>query len=222
MKFFLPLISLFLAINLNVFSQADVKSIVKIANELIEQNNYDAALEKFNEALDYLPSYAPALDGKSNLLILMGKYKDGGKLIEKAIEKNSDYPPYYLTRGKINVLKEKYEDAIEDLNRALDLGKGEYDNKFNSTIYVNRGVAYQKMMNNDAALNDYSKAILLDDKNSEVYLYRGFLYYKQEEYETAMNDFNTVIEIDPENPFAYYNRGISNAAARPCASAAPS
>ena len=110
MKFILPLISLFLVFNLNVFSQTDVKTIVKIANELIEQNNYEAALEKFDEALDYLPSYAPALDGKSNLMILMGRYKDGGKLIEKAIEKNSDYAPYYLTRGKINVLKEKLSD----------------------------------------------------------------------------------------------------------------
>ncbi len=208
MKYFLLLLSLFLMLNTNAFSQADVKNIVKIGNELIEQKDYEGALEKFNEALDYLPSYSPALDGKANLLILMDEHKDAEKLIVKAIEKNSDYAPYYLTRGKIYVLREKFEDAIDDLNRALDLGKGEYGNEFSSKVLVNRGAAHQKLFNYDAALNDYSEAIMLNPKNSEVYLYRGFLYYQREEYDIALKDFNNTIDLDPDNPFAYYNRGM--------------
>lgn len=208
MKFFLSLFSLLIVFNINLFAQADVKSLVRIGNDLIEQNNYEGALEKFNEALDYLPSYSPALDGKANLLLMMEDYKGAGKIIENAIEKNSDYAPYYITRGKVLIHKEKYEDAIEDLNRAMDLAQGEYDENFKSDILTNRGAAYQKLVNYDAATNDYSEAISLNPSNSNAFLYRGFLYYQQDEFQMAMEDFNSAIEIDPENPFSYYNRGM--------------
>ncbi|MBU8892701.1 MAG: tetratricopeptide repeat protein [Bacteroidales bacterium] len=207
MKHFLFIISI-LILNTSLYSQPDVKSLVNMGTQLISLNNYEEALEKFNEALDYLPSYAPALDGKASLLILMEDYKGAGKIIENAIEKNSDYPQFYLTRGKVLIHKGKFKDAIEDLNRALDLAQGISDKAFENKIYVNRGAAYQKLMAYDEALNDYSKAIQLDDSNPNVFIYRGYLYYQTMEYEEALKDFNTVIEIDPENPFAYYNRGM--------------
>ncbi|MFC2103989.1 tetratricopeptide repeat protein [Bacteroidota bacterium] len=208
MKHFLLLILLISTINVTTFSQADVKSIVGIGNDLVDLKRYDEAFEKFEEALDYLPSYAPALDGKANLLILMEDYKGAGKLIDAAIERNSDYPQFYLTRGIVLIHKGKFENAIEDLNRALDLAQGLNNKMFENKVYVNRGASYQKLLNNDAALNDYSKAIQLNNKNPNVYLYRGFLHYQNNDYPQALNDFNAVIDLDPENPFAYYNRGM--------------
>jgi tetratricopeptide (TPR) repeat protein len=208
MKHILLLFSLFVTINATVFSQADVKSIVDLGNDLVKLKRFDEAMEKFDEALDYLPSYAPALDSKANLLITLEDYKGAGKIIEDAIKKNSDYPQFYLTRGIVNIHKGKYDDALEDLNRALDLGQGINDKLFENKVYVNRGAAYQKLFLNEEALNDYSKAIQLNDKNPNVYLYRGFLYYQTNEYEEAVKDFNVVINLDPENPFAYYNRGM--------------
>ena len=210
MKQILLIFSLLVTINSTVFSQADVGSLVALGNDLISLNRYEEALEKFDEALDYLPSYAPALDGKAGLLILMEDYKKAGKIIEEAIKKNSDYPQFYLTRGKIYIHKGKYKDAIEDLNRALDLAQGLNNKLFENKVYVNRGAAYQKLFEFDAALNDYSKAIQLNDNNPNVYLYRGFLYYQNNDHPEALKDFNTVIDIDPENPFAYYNRGMIN------------
>jgi len=208
MKHVLLFLAFLITINITAFSQADVESTVGIANDLVKLKRFDEALEKYNEALDYLPSYAPALNGKANLLIMMENYKAAGKLIEDAIKKNSDYPQFYLTRGIVLIHKGKFKDAIEDLNRALDLAQGTNDKLFENKIYVNRGAAYQKLFEYDAALSDYSKAIQLNDNNPNVYLYRGYLYYQTNEYEEALRDFNIAIEIDPANPFAYYNRGM--------------
>lgn len=210
MKQYLLLFLFIFSLNFSVFSQADVKSIVRIGNDLVKLDRYAEALEKFDEALDYLPSFAPAINGKANLLILMEDYKKAGKIIEEAIKRNSDYPQFYLTQGIINIKKNKYEDAVEDLVIALDLAQGLDDKVLESKIYVNRGAAYQKLLENDAALNDYSKAIQLDSNNPNVYLYRGFLYYQNNDHPEALKDFNAVIEIDPENPFAYYNKGMIN------------
>lgn len=208
MKYIFSIFLLIFTINLNVFSQGDAKMLSNLANDLVKLKDYEAALEKYNEALDYLPTFAPAIDGKANLLILMEDYKEAGKLIEEAIKKNSDYPQFYLTYGIVLIHKGKHKDAIENLNRAIDLAYDAKDTFFKSKIYVNRGAAYQKLFNYDAALNDYSQAIQLNENNPNVYMYRGFLYYQSNEYDQALSDFNTVIEIDPENPFAYYNRGM--------------
>jgi tetratricopeptide (TPR) repeat protein len=210
MKQYLILFSLIISINISVYSQADVKSLVTLGNDLVELNRYDEAFEKFDEALDYLPSYAPAIDGKANLFILTEDYKKAGKIIDEAIKKNSDYPEFYLTRGIIYIKRNKFSNAIEDFIRALDLAQGLNDKILEGKIYVNRGAAYQKLLENDAALNDYSKAIQLDNTNPNVYLYRGFLYYQNDDHPEALRDFNAVIEIDPKNPFAYYNRGMIN------------
>jgi tetratricopeptide (TPR) repeat protein len=208
MKHLLLILSLIVTINITGQAQADVESLTGIAEDLVKLKRFEEALDKYNEALDYLPSYAPAIDGKANLLIMLEDYKAAGKLIEDAIKKNSDYPQFYLTRGTILIHKDKYEDAIDDLNRALDLTQGSNNKFLENKIYVNRGAAYQKLFKYDAALNDYSKAIQLNDNNPNVFLYRGYLYYQTNEYEEALHDFNIVIEIDPENPFAYYNRGM--------------
>ena len=208
MKHLLLLLSLIVTISITTYSQADVESTVGIADDLVKLKRFDEALEKYNEALDYLPSYAPAIDGKANLLIMMEDYKGAGKLVDDAIKKNSDYPQFYLTRGIVLIHKGKYEDALDDLNRALDLSQGSNNKILENKIYVNRGAAYQKLLQYDAALSDYSKAIQLNDNNPNVFLYRGYLYYQTNEYDEALKDFDIVIEIDPENPFAYYNRGM--------------
>lgn len=208
MKHILLFLSFLVTINLTAFSQADVQSMVDIGNDLVKLKKFDEALEKYDEALDYLPTFAPALNGKANLLIMMEDYKGAAKLIDNAIKKNSDYPDFYLTRGIVLIHKGKYKDAIEDLNRALDLAKGSNNKIFENKVYVNRGAAYQKLYQYDEALNDYSTAIQLNDSNPNVFLYRGYLYYQTNEYPEALKDFDAVINIDPENPFAYYNRGM--------------
>lgn len=209
MKQILLHFSLVLVLNFSLFAQADVESLVDVGNDLVKLNRYDEAMEKYDEALDYLPSYAPGLDAKANLLIMLEDYKGAHKIIDNAIKQNSDYPDFYLTRGKILIHKGKFENAIEDLNRALDLSKGENNKFFENKIYVSRGAAYQKLFAFEQALNDYSKAIQLNDNNPNVFLYRGYLYYQTNEFEEAIKDFNIVIEIDPENPYAYYNRGMA-------------
>lgn len=61
--------------------------LASLGSDLVKLKDYKGALEKFNEALDYLPTFAPAIDGKANLLILMEDYKEAGKLIEEGIKR---------------------------------------------------------------------------------------------------------------------------------------
>ena len=211
MKRLLLILSFFISIHFTVFAQhkQDMESLVELGNDLVRLNDYKGALEKYNEALVMLPSYAVAIDGKANVLILMLDYKAASKVIDEGIKNNPDYAPYYLTRGKINIFKEKFSNAVQDFNLALNLNKSTNNKELENMIYVNRGAAYQKLFEKDKALVDYSKAIEQNPDNPNVYMYRGFLYYQNNEFVDAINDFNIVLEIDEQNPYAFYNRGMA-------------
>ncbi|HAN20031.1 MAG: hypothetical protein A2X13_04900 [Bacteroidetes bacterium GWC2_33_15] len=211
MKQILLIIFIVFSINTSIFSQGsiDVESIVDMGNDLIKLNDYNAALEKFNDALNSLPGYSPAIDGKANVYLLLEDVKEAGKIVEDGIKKNPDFAPFYLTRGKVYIIKGRFEDAIDDLNRALDLNSQKNDKEFENMVYVNRGAAYQKLFENEKALQDYSKAIEMNPDNPNVYMYRGVLYYQNNEFNEAILDFNKTLEIDEQNHFAYYNRGMA-------------
>ncbi|MGM0408827.1 MAG: tetratricopeptide repeat protein [Bacteroidota bacterium] len=209
MKRFLSVISIFLLINTSLFAQTrDLESLVNLGNDLIKLNDYKAAFEKFEDALNSLPTYAPALDGKARVLILQENYKQAEKTIDKAIEYNSDYAPFYLTRGKAYFHRGKYKDALKDFNIGMDLIPGQDNKQLESEFYVNRGATHQKLLNFDQALEDYSKTIQINPDNPNVYLYRGSLYYQNSDFNEAIDDFSKVINIDPQNPYAFYNRGM--------------
>ncbi|MEE4196918.1 MAG: tetratricopeptide repeat protein [Bacteroidales bacterium] len=209
MKRFFSVFSMLLLLNSFVYAQSrDLESLVNLGNDFIKLNDYKSALEKFEDALQTLPTYAPALDGKARVLILMEDYRQAEKTINQAIEFNSDYAPFYLTRGKAYFHRGKLKDALNDFNRGIDLLPNQNNKELRSDFFVNRGATHQKLLNFDQALEDYSKTIQINPENPNTYLYRGALYYENQDYNEAMDDFSKVIRIDPQNPFAFYNRGM--------------
>ena len=65
------------------------------------------------------------------------------------------------------------------------------------------------MLDNDSAIEDYSKAIEIDPDYAEAYNNRGFVYDVMGEYGQAIDDFNKAIELVPDYAKAYYNRGVT-------------
>jgi tetratricopeptide (TPR) repeat protein len=68
-----------------------------------------------------------------------------------------------------------------------------------STSYVNRGVSYSDIGQNNLAIADFSKAIDLYPLRDDAYFMRGYIYAKQGKYKEAMGDANKAIELNPSN-----------------------
>jgi len=56
------------------------------------------------------------------------------------------------------------------------------------------------------SLEDYTKAIRLDDKSIPAFLERGKLYARMKRYSEAVKDFSKLIELTENAPFAYFYR----------------
>lgn len=98
-----------------------------------------------------------------------------------------------------------YTSAKELLTRAIDLNHDFAD------ALVARGSCHLNLKNYEAAVDDYSRGILLGEKHNgvlpEVYFNRGQAYFSLKNYDSALVDFTITISLDSEFIKGYYERG---------------
>ena len=90
-----------------------------------------------------------------------------------------------------------YEEALEQLQNALDLSLGEISEK-EMDICFYKAEALYRLGDIQGAMDVYS-AIIAFNENAKAYFLRGNLYYHQNEEENALKDYAAAIEKDGKN-----------------------
>lgn len=109
----------------------------------------------------------------------------------------------YLKRGDAYQIIGKYQPAITDYNKAIELNYGFTD------AYFHRGNAYAALGNLEQAIKDYEKAIDIDPKNADAYYNLGNIYANLKDYQRAILNFNFAVKLNPKYTEAYNNRGMA-------------
>jgi lipoprotein NlpI len=108
-------------------------------------------------------------------------------------------------RATIYFRKFAYRDAIQDLNRAIDL-----DPSY-SIAFGSRGDCELQVNNLDAARNDYTRAIELDPASGMAIHGLGLVALHAQDPKTALNYFNRTIQLNSYPP-AYISRSVAEIA----------
>jgi len=144
---------------------------------------------------------------------------------------------YYLNQGRWQLGKEKYKEAIEFFNTAIEIKPNNHESYFlrgvakdylfdyigseqdfskaiqlksNYTIaYYYRGSARVNLKKYYLAINDFSEALILNSIEPDFYTFRGFCKINIDQFEQAIDDFNKSIEILSKNKKAYNYRGVA-------------
>lgn len=193
----------------------------KNTNELIKKAEELFNQEKFQEIITLLTYEVLEKQKKANLYAwkAFANYKLGVDdtatmlLAEKAIETDSKYYMGYFVRACILRVKEKYDKAIADYDRAIDVNPDFAD------AYYYRGLVWQSKKEKEKAIDDFDKAIkyyteaIENNSNDEnLYLQRGIVQYYKGDYHKAIDDYTKAIIIKSDLTLAYYNRGLARAA----------
>jgi len=102
----------------------------------------------------------------------------------------------YLRRGIAYAAARKFEQAITDYTRAIEINSG------NAFAYVNRGTAHAIIGAGlaaaaDRALSDYTKAIEIDPMFAEAYYRRAWQHFGAGNEDLARRDIAKAVSIDP-------------------------
>jgi tetratricopeptide (TPR) repeat protein len=137
-----------------------------------EEGNLESAIERFSRALVHAQDPVSAVDQHH----------------------------IHFFRGKAYQSQGKYEQAIADYTKAIELDP-EY-----TYAYISRGIAYADQEDYDQAIADYNQSIELDPKLAFAYNNRGAIYHEQGNYEEAIAEYSKAIELDPRFAVTYSNR----------------
>ena len=165
------------------------------------QENYEASVQAFTQAIDLDQNYAFAYFSRGNAYYELQQLDAALADHNKAIALDPAYDYAYYSRGVV----------YDNLNRC-DLALADYDqaiaiNPNNVYARNNRGIIYARDGRYDMALADYNKAIALDPTITNVYDNRGNAYFALGQYQQALADYEQSIRLNPSCQEAYQSRG---------------
>ncbi len=111
---------------------------------------------------------------------------------EEALLQSADY----YENGKTKLALGNVDEAIADLNAAIDSGAASVD------AYILRGEAYMHSGDYARALEDFNAALAKNPANPVAYYDRYLLNQRIENYEAAMSDINNALAANTTNPSA--------------------
>ena len=163
--------------------------------------NYDEAIDNINLLINNLIELKIELNvNNKDEIKLYEKYIL--KIDEKLINISSDIKMksmLYYYRGVLNTIAERYEESIEDYNKAIDLDTNHY-------YYYMRGISKSLINLFQDAILDYDKALELNNDYYEAYNRRAASKMMINMYEEAINDFDIYIKLNKTNISAFNNK----------------
>jgi tetratricopeptide (TPR) repeat protein len=109
-----------------------------------------------------------------------------------ALSLSADDPELLIDRSIAAATLERYQDAIDDLDRALVLDPKRTD------ALVFRGAAYRRLGNLARAQDDIDHALLIDPDSADALLERGILRQREGDPAGARDDWERAMALAPD------------------------
>lgn len=161
----------------------------------LQNQNYELSIQSFQKAYSRNPKNVDALFYKIRALIEQGRNSDSqnekikyynSALMDcfKLIKEKESFENYLLA-GEAALGAQKYEDAINFLEKAKSF------NKNDGYVYLYLGQAQSNLEKNTEAINSLNQAVLLlpEDKKRIGYNQIGFIYEKMKDFDNAKKNY---------------------------------
>jgi tetratricopeptide (TPR) repeat protein len=163
-------------------------------------------VEAFEAALRVEPTHYWSMIWLAACLSAPGRGPDAlagaARVFTGCILRRPDHAHPYYCRALLNIQMRRYQDAVDDSSRVIDL-----DPK-HAGAWHNRGVAYGYLKQLDKAVDNLSRAIELDPSHAVAWHDRGIAYAYLKQPDSALTDFSRAVELDPKYVAAWYDRGV--------------
>lgn len=129
--------------------------------------------------------------------IHQGKFEDAIENITKSIELKNDWEISYFYRAVANQASEKWDDAMLDYTKALQINDKMTDAYYNKAKIT---LSRKDIANPDLkkAISDLEKALELDDKFVDALFAMAAAYKKLGDYHKSLEYLEKLLEIEPQ------------------------
>jgi tetratricopeptide (TPR) repeat protein len=173
-------------------------------------NYYKQALTLRREDGKALAGLVDAYHDLGRYFLSRGQYKSAADAFQQVLDiRPNDVPASLRLGDAYSGIPENYDKAIEQYNRAINLG---FDN---SVVYVKLGNVYLRKANYQAAASQCAEAIKRDIKYLEAYSCAHKAFLAQPRGDDKAKDFyRRLIDANQQNELAIYHLGLIYVAQR--------
>jgi tetratricopeptide (TPR) repeat protein len=204
-------------------------------NRFMQLQQFENALDAYEQAIRLEPTNPTAYIGKGYVLLILRRYAEALDGYEQAIRLDPTNDTAYIGRGITLRLLGRFTEALASYDQALRLAPNNhvvhlergkvlyglqryeealaaYDQALqlspeNAIAYINKGTILRSLSRYEQALVAYTQALQLAPDNIEVYLYLGDVLLQLQRYEDAVQAYMRVLTLDPKNVPAYLSMG---------------
>jgi tetratricopeptide (TPR) repeat protein len=178
-------------------AHGDAYQTVIKADAMRYNNQLEAALEQYKNALALEPDYIEALMGMGKCYRQLGDTENACRVLKQALKQNSFDASIHYELGKSQNESGKLPQAIKSYERALKINPALIDVRF--------GLALMVELNGDTtyAATLYEQVLDQDDDFLPAYNNLGSIYLRQGDYTEAETFFRELIKRAPD-----FNRGF--------------
>jgi tetratricopeptide (TPR) repeat protein len=172
-----------------------------------EQEEFDAALEDFDQAIRIAPTPETHYE-RGRLLHARQRCEEAVKAYDAALDLRPVFPEAHLGRARalLELRPPRFKEAEADLKRYLQ-GPPLPAGAKAADAYVLRGLTRAERKNYHGAIDDYTLALNIR-RDSATYAYRGWVHVVGNDLSQALSDFDQAIELKKGNSDAHNGRGL--------------
>ncbi len=143
----------------------------------------------------------------------INRYRDIAKLVDRPAMRQLAKPKWetFVQQYGTEFDPLKVEDKFSASKRAIPVPQPDpvfFEKVMTARDYFQNGEDFYKKGDFDRAIEEYTKAIQLNNQFLNAYLHRARSYYAKENYDGTIADYSEVLKLDPENIEAYRLRGL--------------
>ena len=165
---------------------------------------FEEAEKYHRRALEIQPSDHEARQNLAENFRRQGNCVDALPLYEAALKSRPDYFLAHAGKGTCLFNMERYEEAIRDMERALELGMP-LSQQLSLRLLL--GSSETKLGHPEAAIRHYERGFEINPRHPPLLLTLGQIRFDQGHYEEALSLYRILVEIEPENGQAHAHLG---------------
>ena len=171
-------------------------------NAYYKKNDYDRAIEDYDESIKTLPGYARAFNNRGLAFQKKGDLPRALDDFNQSIRHDPKSAPAFANRAEALRRKGDYRRAANDYTAAIRL-LPTLEGVYNARCWVRAIIGELK-----PALADCNEALRMNP-SAAAYDSRGLTYLKLRQWKSAVGDYSSALQLDPKLVSSLYGRGLA-------------
>ncbi|MDC6451524.1 tetratricopeptide repeat protein, partial [Alphaproteobacteria bacterium] len=168
---------------------------------LQKQGKLNEAIEACKKAISINPNFFEAYNNLGLFFKYQGNLESAEESFKKVVSINKNYSDAYNNLGSIFLDRDQLDHAIKYFRQAISIDD---DHKY----YNNLGIALQKKLEFNSAIEAYNKSILRKPNYANAYYNKGNTLKDQGKLDEAIITYNKALLINPAYTEVYNNIGL--------------